>query len=112
MEGQSGKSIRCDHIDCMCVSDLDALVGKARHRAQCSRESGADHRCQFWTWRRYAFSAICAFYDVWISSALARVFYTVGAKVILASRDTQQLERLKFQLDSEPDGKVRNNVKK
>ena len=55
---------------------------------------------------------MCAVYDVWISSALARVFYTVGAKVILASRDTQQLERLKFQLDSEPDGKVRNNVKK
>ena len=48
----------------------------------------------------------CAVYDVWISPALARVFYTVGAKVILASRNVQQLERLKFQLDSEPDGKV------
>lgn len=52
----------------------------------------------------------CALYDLWLPSALARVFYTVGAKVILASRNVQQLERLKFQLDSEPDGKV--NLKK
>ena len=51
----------------------------------------------------------CVVYNVWISSALARVFYTVGAKVILASRNVQQLERLKFQLDSEPDGKVNLN---
>lgn len=30
----------------------------------------------------------------------------MGAKVILASRNLQQLERLKFQLDSEPANKV------
>ena len=35
-------------------------------------------------------------------AALARVFHSVGAKVILASRNVQQLEGLKFQLDSEP----------
>jgi NADP-dependent 3-hydroxy acid dehydrogenase YdfG len=53
---------------------------------------------------------VCAVYDASISSALARVFYTVGAKVILASRNVQQLERLKFQLDSEPDSKVKRIV--
>ena len=33
-------------------------------------------------------------------AALARVFYSVGAKVILASRDHQKLQALKFQLDN------------
>ena len=33
-------------------------------------------------------------------AALARVFYAVGSKVILASRNVQQLEQLKFQLDN------------
>ena len=37
-----------------------------------------------------------------LSSALARVLYSAGAKVILASRNLHQLERLKFELDSEP----------
>lgn len=35
-------------------------------------------------------------------AALARVFHVVGAKVILAARNLQQLEELKFQLDNEP----------
>ena len=33
--------------------------------------------------------------------ALARLFHSLGSKVILASRNTQNLERIKFQLDSE-----------
>lgn len=39
--------------------------------------------------------------------ALARAFHAVGAKVILASRNEQQLEQLKFQLDNEPKQEVR-----
>lgn len=33
-------------------------------------------------------------------AALARLFHSVGAKVILASRNVQQLQRLKFELDN------------
>lgn len=32
--------------------------------------------------------------------ALARLFHSVGARVILASRDLQKLQALKFQLDN------------
>lgn len=35
------------------------------------------------------------------STALARVFYAAGSKVILASRNLQKLQQLKFQLDNE-----------
>ena len=34
--------------------------------------------------------------------AMARMFHAVGSKVILASRNLQQLSQLKFQLDNEP----------
>ena len=34
-------------------------------------------------------------------SALARVFHSSGARVILAGRNVQKLQQLKFQLDSE-----------
>lgn len=34
--------------------------------------------------------------------ALARVFYAAGSKVILASRNFQKLQQLKFQLDNDP----------
>ena len=40
-------------------------------------------------------------------AALARVFHVVGAKIILAARNLQQLEELKFQLDSKPRKEVR-----
>ena len=36
-----------------------------------------------------------------LSPALARVFHSAGAKLVLASRNVQQLQRLKFQLDSD-----------
>jgi len=39
--------------------------------------------------------------------ALGRVFCAAGAKVILAARNLQRLEGLKFQLDNEPRSKVR-----
>jgi len=35
-----------------------------------------------------------------LGEALARLFHSVGAKVILASRNVQQLQRLKFELDN------------
>lgn len=41
------------------------------------------------------------------SAALARVFYAAGSKVIIASRNLQALEQLKFQLDNEPKREVR-----
>eukprot|EP00731_Ephydatia_muelleri_P029411 Em0020g1055a len=36
-----------------------------------------------------------------LGEALSRAFHSVGAKLILASRNAQQLERLKFQLENE-----------
>lgn len=44
------------------------------------------------------------------SAALARVFYAAGSKVILASRNLQKLQQLKFQLDNEPRREVRVQV--
>ena len=38
---------------------------------------------------------------------LARAFYAAGSKVILASRNVQQLKQLQFQLDNEPRREVR-----
>lgn len=35
------------------------------------------------------------------------MFYAVGSKVILASRNLQKLQQLKFQLDNEPKQEVR-----
>jgi dehydrogenase/reductase SDR family protein 7B len=37
-----------------------------------------------------------------LGEALARLFHSVGAKVILASRNLQKLQALKFQLDTTP----------
>lgn len=36
------------------------------------------------------------------------MFYAVGSKVILASRNLQKLQQLKFQLDNEPKQEVRS----
>ena len=38
--------------------------------------------------------------------ALAQVFHSVGAKVILAGRNVQKLQQIKFTLDAETPGKV------
>lgn len=45
--------------------------------------------------------AFCSDLPVPPFTALSRAFHSVGAKLILASRNAQQLERLKFQLENE-----------
>ncbi len=39
-------------------------------------------------------------------AALARLFHSAGAKVILASRNVQQLQRIKFQMENDHIQKV------
>lgn len=45
-------------------------------------------------------------YPLFLPLALARQFHSLGAKLILASRNVQQLQRLKFELDNNHTQKV------
>ena len=89
------------------------MAGKEATQAENKRKSGLNYRGKLWPWGRYIINYI----EMSITqppvldcnnlfSALARLFHSLGSKVILAARNTQQLERIKFQLDSEHVHKV------
>ena len=50
------------------------------------------------------YDALCHYLQI---TAIARVLHSVGAKVILAGRNLQKLQQVKFTLDAETPGNVR-----
>ena len=74
----------------------------AARAQQAPRESGSDYRSQLGAGGRWGLEidGVSLELTLSLSAALARRFHSVGAKVILASRDLQKLQSLKFQLDN------------
>ena len=69
-------------------------------------QGGAGHGSKFWAGRRYKRGVALTCAQVLCILAIARVLHSVGAKVILAGRNVQKLQQVKFTLDAETPGNV------